>query len=79
MTSMGKQTRRTWMGLTVARMARDFLAIPGTSVSVERLFLKSGHICTDLRTSMKADTLMKSLLTAVWIKSGLFGPELWES
>ncbi|KAF5378354.1 hypothetical protein D9615_002986 [Tricholomella constricta] len=60
----------------IAKMARDFLAIPGTSVSVERLFSKSRHICTDLRSSLKARTIMQSLLTKVWIKSGLlkFGP-----
>ena len=30
----------------ISRMARDFLAIPGASVSVERLFSKSRHLCT---------------------------------
>ncbi|GLB41336.1 hypothetical protein LshimejAT787_0905510 [Lyophyllum shimeji] len=34
--------------LTIARMARGFLAIPATSVFVERTFSKSRHICTDL-------------------------------
>ncbi|KXN84074.1 hypothetical protein AN958_00489 [Leucoagaricus sp. SymC.cos] len=29
-------------------IARDFLAIPGTSVAVEHLFSQSRHICTDL-------------------------------
>ncbi|KAF5332340.1 hypothetical protein D9758_017443 [Tetrapyrgos nigripes] len=32
----------------ISRIARDFLAIPGTSVSVERLFSKSRHLCSDL-------------------------------
>jgi hypothetical protein len=57
---------------TVARMARDFLAIPGTSVSVERTFSKSRHICTDLRSSLKAPTIQQALLTKAWIRSGLF-------
>lgn len=53
-------------------MARDFLAIPATSVSVEQTFSKSRHICTDLRGSLKAETVSKALLSKVWIRSGLF-------
>jgi hypothetical protein len=52
-------------------MARDFLAIPATSVSVERVFSKSRHICSDLRSSLKADTVTEALLAKVWIRSGL--------
>ena len=32
----------------ISRMTHNFLAIPGASVSVERLFSKSRHLCTDL-------------------------------
>ena len=53
-------------------MARDYLAIPATSVSVERVFSKSRHICTDLRSSLKAETVTQALLTKAWIHSGLF-------
>ncbi|KJA13696.1 hypothetical protein HYPSUDRAFT_92664 [Hypholoma sublateritium FD-334 SS-4] len=60
---------------TIARMARDFLAIPATSVSVERTFSKSRHICSDLRASLKAETVTEALLSKVWIRSGLFDPE----
>lgn len=56
-------------------MARDFLAIPATSVSVERTFSKSRHICSDLRASLKAETVTEALLSKVWIRSGLFDPE----
>lgn len=56
---------------TVARMARDFLPIPATSVSVERVFSKSRHICTDLRSSLRAETVREALLTKVWIRNGL--------
>jgi len=59
---------------TVARMARDFLAIPGTSVSVERLFSKSRHLCSDLRSSLLAPTIMRAMLSKCWIKDGLFDP-----
>ena len=53
-------------------MARDILAIPATSVSVERVFSLSRQICTDLRSTLKAETIKKALLTKVWIKSDLF-------
>ncbi|RDB30671.1 hypothetical protein Hypma_005716 [Hypsizygus marmoreus] len=49
---------------TVAKIAWDFLAIPGTSVS-------SRHFCAELRSSLKAKTIMQALLTKVWIKAGL--------
>ncbi|EIN05707.1 hypothetical protein PUNSTDRAFT_73901 [Punctularia strigosozonata HHB-11173 SS5] len=55
----------------LSRMARDYLAIPATSVSVERVFSKSRHICSDLRSSLQAETIKKALLTKVWIQSGL--------
>ena len=48
-------------------MARDFLAIPTTSVAVERLFSSSHHLCTDLRASFKAETVTE----AMCIKYGL--------
>jgi hypothetical protein len=53
-------------------MARDFLAIPATSVSVERIFSKSRRICQDLRSSLLAETIQEALLTKVWIRTGLF-------
>ncbi|KDR74580.1 hypothetical protein GALMADRAFT_71005, partial [Galerina marginata CBS 339.88] len=57
---------------TIARMARDYLCIPATSVLVERTFSKSRHICQDLRMSLKAQTVTEALLSKVWIRSGLF-------
>jgi len=56
----------------LSRLARDYLAIPATSVSVERTFSKSRHICSDLRSSMKAETITEALLCKTWIRSGLF-------
>jgi hAT family C-terminal dimerisation region len=52
-------------------MARDIFAIPATSVSVERVFSISRQICTDLRSSLKAETIKEALLTKVWIKGHL--------
>jgi hypothetical protein len=56
----------------IAAMARDFFAIPGTSVSVERLFSKSRHLCRETSSSMHADTIMKAMLTKMRIKAELF-------
>jgi hypothetical protein len=52
-------------------MAWDFLAIPGMSVSVERLFSQSRHLCHDTRSSFKAMTIMEAMLTKMWLKAGL--------
>jgi len=52
-------------------MARDYLAIPAASVAVERTFSRSHHICADLRSSRKAETIRQALLTKTWIRAGL--------
>ncbi|KAJ6555755.1 hypothetical protein B0H19DRAFT_847270, partial [Mycena capillaripes] len=49
----------------------EFLAIPGTSVSMEWLFSKSRHLCCDTRSSMHADTIMIAMLTNMGIKAEL--------
>ncbi|KAJ6543032.1 hypothetical protein B0H19DRAFT_957438 [Mycena capillaripes] len=45
------------------------LAIPGTSVSAEHLFSRSRHLFHEARGSMKAATIMRAMLTKMWIKS----------
>ncbi|KAF7351928.1 HATC-domain-containing protein [Mycena venus] len=55
----------------ISRMARDFLAIPGTSVSVERLFSSARHLCHESRSSLKPSTISEAMLTKMWIKDGL--------
>lgn len=41
---------------SLSEIARDYLAVPATSVSVEQLFSASRLICTDVtRSSLKAD------------------------
>jgi hypothetical protein len=52
-------------------MARDFLAIPGTSVSVERFFSRARHLCHESRASLKPKTITEAMLTKMWIKAGL--------
>jgi hypothetical protein len=53
----------------ISKMARDFLAIPGTSVSVEQLFSSARHLCHESRASLKPRTIQ--MLTKMWIKEGL--------
>ena len=53
--------------LVIAKIARDFLAIPGASVSVERLFSSSRHICQDLWSSLQSKTIAELLLSKKWL------------
>jgi hypothetical protein len=57
----------------IAYMSRDYLAIPATSISVERLFSTSRHLCTDVRNSLKAETITQSMCAKHWIRQGLLG------
>ncbi|KDQ12045.1 hypothetical protein BOTBODRAFT_113614, partial [Botryobasidium botryosum FD-172 SS1] len=56
-------------------IARDVLAIPATSVSVERLFSHSSHLCVTMRSSLQAETITETMHTREWIKEGLL-PDL---
>ena len=42
---------------TLARIARDYLAIPATSASVERVFSGGTHLVTDRRGSLGEETI----------------------
>ncbi|EMD35092.1 hypothetical protein CERSUDRAFT_54364 [Gelatoporia subvermispora B] len=55
----------------ISRIAKDFLAIPGASVSVERLFSSSRHTCADTRCSLKAETITELMCVKEWIREGL--------
>ncbi|KAF7349507.1 Dimer-Tnp-hAT domain-containing protein [Mycena sanguinolenta] len=55
----------------ISKIARDFLAIPGTSVSVERLFSSARHLCHESRASLNSKTISEAMLTKMWIKEGL--------
>ena len=48
------------------------IIIPVASVSVERVFSKSRHICSALRSSLKENTIRMALLTKTWIRNSLF-------
>jgi len=52
-------------------VARDILAIPGVSISVERLFSSSKHTLSDLQSSMTAASASKTVVAKEWLKQGL--------
>lgn len=54
-------------------MAKDFLAIPGSSVSVERLFSSARHLCADARSSLQAKTITEAMCSKQWMKEGVEG------
>ena len=54
----------------LARIARDILAIPGVSISVERLFSSSKHTLSDARSSLSAESALKTVVAKEWLKKG---------
>ncbi|KIO15967.1 hypothetical protein M407DRAFT_86587, partial [Tulasnella calospora MUT 4182] len=57
----------------ISQMAKDFLAIPASSVSVERLFSSARHLCTDARSSLQARTITEAMCSKQWMKEGVEG------
>jgi hypothetical protein len=55
----------------LSRIARDVLAIPGVSISVERLFSSSKHTLSDSQSSLTASTASKMVVAKEWLKQGL--------
>ncbi|CUA72929.1 Zinc finger BED domain-containing protein 4 [Homo sapiens] [Rhizoctonia solani] len=54
----------------LARIARDILAIPATSVSVERLFSRCKLVMSDYR-NMSVDTARQIITCQQWLEAGL--------
>ena len=52
----------------LSRMARDYLAIPGTSTPSERAFSAGRQLITDFRCSLKAETITACMLLKDWFK-----------
>ena len=52
----------------LSRMARDYLAIPGTSTSSERLFSSGKILITDNRNCLSEDTIQAHECLKSWIK-----------
>lgn len=57
---------------TIWCIARDFLAIPASSTSVEHLFSSANHIVTNIRSSMGAETAEKLICTKFWMQEGFY-------
>jgi hypothetical protein len=52
----------------LSRIARDILAIPAVSVSVERLFSSSKHTLSDSRSSLSAESASITVIAKEWLK-----------
>ncbi len=51
----------------LAKMARDYLAIPGTSASSERLFSSGRQLITDFRCSLNPQTIQACMCLKNWL------------
>jgi hypothetical protein len=51
---------------TLARIAKDFHAIPATSVSSERIFSKAERLLSSTRTRLKGDVVRKIMTLSSW-------------
>ncbi|GES85086.1 zinc finger BED domain-containing protein DAYSLEEPER-like [Rhizophagus clarus] len=52
----------------LSKMAKDFLAIPGTSVPVERVFSGGTDLITQRRCSLNPEIIRKSMCLKAWLK-----------
>lgn len=50
----------------LAKMAKDILSVPASSISCEQLFSKAGRICSVQRAKMDKETLRKQLSVYCW-------------
>ena len=62
----------------LSRMARDYLAVPGTSTPSERAFSGGRQLITDFRCRLKGDTITACMLLKNWKRQwdGLIQPQL---
>ena len=54
----------------LSKMAKDYLAIPGTSTSSERLFSSGKHLISDTRQSLSPSTIRACQCLKSWEKWG---------
>src|SRR5271168_3406787 len=59
----------------MGHIARDILAIPGVSISVEWLFSSSEHTLSDTCSSLTAVSALKTVVVKEWLKKG-FGEDV---
>ena len=55
----------------LACITQDVLAIPGVSISMERLFSSSKHMLSDSCSAMTAESASKTVVAKEWLKKGL--------
>ncbi|EGF77381.1 hypothetical protein BATDEDRAFT_14071, partial [Batrachochytrium dendrobatidis JAM81] len=56
----------------LAKMARDYLAIPATSASSEHAFSKARHLITDSRTRLSDQTIRAIICLGNWQRGGIW-------
>ncbi len=52
----------------LSRMARDYLAVPGTSTPSERAFSGGRQLITDFRCSLSGETITACMLLKNWLR-----------
>ena len=62
----------------LSRMARDYLAVPGTSTPSERAFSGGRQLITDFRSRLNGETITACMLFKSWKRQwdGLIQPQL---
>jgi hAT family C-terminal dimerisation region len=60
-----KQHAHVYPGL--ARIARDYLAIPATSAPAERVFSRAADLISDKRGSLNEDTIQACMCLSSWL------------
>jgi len=64
---------------TLAKMARDYLGIAGTTVDIEREFSNGVDLVVTKRGRLNADTIRACMCLKSWSDSGLFDiVQFWE-
>jgi hypothetical protein len=58
---------------TLQKIARDFLAIPISTVASESAFSTSGRVLSQQRSRLKEDTLEALMCTQDWIRKDIKG------
>jgi hypothetical protein len=53
---------------TLAKVAKDYLAIPASSVASERVFSQAADICTSDRNRLDPDTVSDAMCLKMWLQ-----------
>lgn len=55
----------------LASLARDYLAISGSSAAVERTFSAAADVCTSARGGLSSRTIERCVSSHMWLKQGI--------